>query len=112
MLNCQRAAFKPIGKCLAFEILQHKIADYALSADVVENTDMRVVQAGYRTRLALETLAAHGIAGEVRGQNFDCDRSVETGIAGAVHLTHAARPERRNHLVRAESRTSGEYHRS
>jgi hypothetical protein len=39
------------------------------------------------------------------GQNFDCDAAIEAGVAGAVHLAHPARPERRHNLVWAKLRT-------
>src|ERR1700722_14949728 len=38
----------------------------------------------------------------MRGQNFDSDDAVETGVAGAVNLSHAAGAERAGDFVRAE----------
>src|SRR5947209_2152989 len=43
-------------------------------------------------------------------RTFECDRSVEAGVAGAVDLAHPAGAERRQNLVRAEADAGGEGH--
>ena len=60
-------------------------------------------QRGDGLRLALEPRAAIGIAGEDGGQDLDGDVALEPRVARPVDLAHAARADRRDDLVRAES---------
>ena len=50
-----------------------------------------MIQRGCGERFLLEAPQAVGIARECLGQHFDCDLATQAGIAGAVHLAHAAR---------------------
>ena len=50
-------------------------------------------------------------ATEVLGQHLDRDVAAEAGVAGAVHLAHAAGAERTTDLVGAETGAGGEWHR-
>ena len=50
-------------------------------------------------RLLLEAAQALGVGGERGGQHLDRDVAAEPRVAGAVDLAHAARAERRRHLV-------------
>ena len=43
-----------------------------------------------------------GSRGENRGQNLDCHDAFQPGVAGAIHLAHAARTKRRHDFVRTE----------
>ena len=63
---------------------------------------MRVVQAGDGLRLALEPLFEIGVGGDMLRQHLDGDGAVQAGVAGFVHLTHAARANGREDLVGAE----------
>ncbi len=58
-----------------------------------------MIEAGNDFRLALEALAACGVARKIRGENLDRDRTVQAGILRAIHFTHAAGTERRDDLV-------------
>ncbi len=44
-------------------------------------SDVRVIQAGDSSRLALETLAEFGPLGDVRGQHFDGNCAVKARVA-------------------------------
>ena len=48
------------------------------------------------------------IARELVGQDLDRDIAIEPGIAGTIHVAHAAGAERSNDFVRAEARAGGE----
>ena len=56
-----------------------------------------------RARLAVEPLAQLRVVCEDGREDLDGDRAVEPGVAGLVHLAHAASANRGNHLVRAQS---------
>ena len=50
------------------------------------------------------------IGGERLGQDLDRDNAIETRVARFVDLAHAARAERRDDLVRAETGAGGKRH--
>ena len=52
--------------------------------------------------LAVKTLFRFRVAEKDGSQNFDCHRAVQSCIAGAIHLSHPARPQRRDNFVRTE----------
>ena len=66
----------------------HEIIDSILTTDVVESADVRMIQAGDSFGFALETFAQFSTTRKMRRQNCDGDNSVQTGVSGAVNLTH------------------------
>ena len=52
----ERAVRQPIGESLAFEVLHHEVRRPVLFPDVVQRTDMRMVELGNRAGLAIEAL--------------------------------------------------------
>jgi hypothetical protein len=95
--------FQTLGQRLAFHIFHHQIVGSVLLTDVVESTDVRMIQAGNRSRFALKTLAQFGSIGEVIGQDFDGYGALQAGIAGAVHLAHPARANCREDFEGAQT---------
>ena len=85
---------------LAVDILH----DEVIGSDVVEGADVRMIQPGDGARLELEAVA------EALTANFDGDGSGQARVARAIHLTHAARAQRRLDLIRSQTRSSGELH--
>jgi hypothetical protein len=73
-------------------------------AHVVQGADVRVRQRGDGLRFALEPGAAFRVGTDVSRQDLDGDAAVEAGVAGPVHLAHAACPDGGLDLVRAEAR--------
>ena len=66
---------------------------------------------GDRPRLALEALAQRRDRGDsAAGSTLIATVAIEPRVARAIHLAHAARAERREDLVGAETRTGGETH--
>src|ERR1700680_4161875 len=72
-------------------------------ANVVEGADVGMIQAGNRFGFALETLAQFSTIGKMRWQNFDGDDSVQTGIFGAVHLTHPSGANTGEDFIRTQT---------
>ena len=60
---------------LAFQVLHDEEVDPLVRVELVEGTDVRVVQRGDRLRLTLETLATFGVGGQLGGQHFDRHRA-------------------------------------
>lgn len=61
-----------------------------------------MVQRGRRPRLLLEPLQALGIGGQLLPKHFDRHLPPELHVFGLVDLAHAAGPQERHDLERAE----------
>ena len=77
-----------------------------LSDAIAKPTELRVgtlkltlIERGDRLGLALEALAAIGIAGGIRRQHFDRDSAIQPRVFGAIHLAHSACAQRRDDLI-------------
>ena len=69
-----------------------------------------MVEGGDRPRFLLEAAEAVGIGGDVVGQDLDRDVAPEARVPRAVHLPHAAGPEKLDDLVRPETGSCRESH--
>lgn len=76
----------------------------------MEGADVGMIEAGNGLSFAFEALFARGIGGEVRGKNFHGHSTIETSVAGAVDVSHAAGAERGKDFVRAELGAGGDGH--
>ena len=98
------------GQRLAFEELEHEEVGAGLGSDVVERADVRMIERRHGVRLAVEAGAQLGVGGELRRQHLDRDRAIEPRIARAVDLAHPAGADRRDDLIRPESRAGCQGH--
>ena len=89
-------------------VLHDQVVQIFLLADVEQRADVRMRQRGNGPRLAFEPSTGIGTPNELRRQHLDGNGLIEAGITCAIHLAHAARPERAGHDVRAETGTSRE----
>lgn len=55
-----------IRQRLAFEIFQYEVIGAVPMPDVVQRTDVRMIQGGNRARLTVETLTQSGVIADVR----------------------------------------------
>ena len=67
----------------------------------MEGADVGMAQSGDGAGLALETIPALGIFGEVFGEDLDGDDSIQSRITGFVDFTHPARAQWREDFVGA-----------
>ncbi len=107
LLDRQRPAPQPRGQRFALEQLHHEEPQLAARRPCAEPTSYSVQMCGCVTfemtpRLALEPLTAARVARQIGRQHFDGDRAIETRVAGAIDLAHAARAEQAEDLERAE----------
>src|SRR5450755_2092449 len=72
--------------------------------------DVGMVQRRNCPGFALHALFEFGRRGKMGSKNFDRYRSIEADIAGAIHLAHAARSQRRLDLVRAKLGAGSQCH--
>jgi len=99
----QRAAPESVRERLSFEELEDEIGLPCLRlADVVQAADVRMLELGDGLRLALEAQTELRVVRELGGEHLDGHRALETRVARLPHLTHAARTNARDDLVRAE----------
>ncbi len=88
---------------LAVEMRHDKVVRAIDMPDVVDAADVRMVQRGNGSCLLFESGAKIGIAGDVTGQDLDGDGAIEARVAGFVDLTHPARAQGADDLIRAET---------
>ncbi len=82
----------------------HRDVDHSVrGADVVDSDDVGVVQRRGRARLLLEALAPLRVQRNLGGKDLDRDFPPEPGVTGPIHLSHPARAERREHLIRTQA---------
>ena len=102
------AASNPLGEILAFDQFHHEGLDAVCLLQPIEGRNVRMIQGGQCPGFARESGHAFGVGRECLRQNFDRHRALEPRIAGAIHLTHAARAEGGENFIRAESGAGGE----
>ncbi len=90
----------------ALDVLQDEIA----RTDIVDLTDMRMVQRGNGARLVLETPNTVRVSRQLLRQDLDSDVTTKACVVRAVDLTHAASAEEGDDLVRAEATTGRQGH--
>ena len=97
-----------LAQGLALEKLHDRIGDALVSSEVVNRENVRMRKRRDRLRFALEPRQRVGIAGDGRGQDLDRDVPIELRVPRLPDLSHPARAERREDLVRPETRAPGE----
>ena len=106
----QGAPLKPRRQRLAFDVLHHQVVDTVLMTDIVNDTDMRMVQTGNDLGFALEALFSSGIVRELRRENLDRDGTFEPCVASAVDLAHSTGAELRADFVGTEYCSGSQSH--
>jgi hypothetical protein len=74
------------------------ILGIAKPLDAIANVG--VIEAGNRFCFSLKPLLGGGVGGDISGQNFDGDDSVESAVVGAIDFAHSTRSERSEDFVR------------
>ena len=99
--RCQRPAQRH-----ALDVLQDEIA----RTDVVDLTDVRMVQCGNGARLVLEATDAIRVSGKLLRQDLDSDITTKACVVRAIDLTHPASAKEGDDVVRAEASTRCQGH--
>jgi hypothetical protein len=90
----ERLAGKAGVEGLTFQILHDEEVDVALRTDIIEDTNIGMLQAGNGFGFALKAGAEFRIRVEVCRKNFDGNGSFEAGVPSTIHLAHATCAER------------------
>ena len=99
-----------IGERRPFDQFHHQRADVTRVLEAVDVRDVRMVQRSEDFSFALESGQAVDILYHGDRQNLDRDLALEVCVGRAIDLTHAARAERGQDLVRAETSAGRESH--
>ena len=105
-----RTARNQIGERFALDERHHEKVDAVLCADVVQRTDVQMLDGRNRARFAFEALNKAGRSGDVRGKNLDGDRAIETRVARPIDFAHGPCSGQGLDLIRAEQRPLNECH--
>ena len=92
-----------LAERLALDELHRQEAQAVRFLDRVQHHDAGMAERGDRLRLALEALDLLRVERHLRRQHLERHAPVEARIEREVHLTHAARAERLEDLVRADT---------
>ena len=82
----QRTAPDDRGEVLTIDELHHE----RVLLDAVDRADVRMVERGEQLRLAREPSQAAGVSRKELGQDLQRNVAIESGVAGAIDLAHAA----------------------
>jgi hypothetical protein len=85
-----------------FQVLQDDEVAAILLADIVDGTDIRVVQPRGGAGFTLQPLDRLRIPGDLIGQQLDCDEPPEARVLGLVDDAHTAASERLEHEIMRE----------
>ena len=96
---------------LALDELEDEPAHAARLLEPVDVRDVRMIEGGQHLGLALEARKPVGIRGERLGKNLDRDVAAELRVLRPIDLSHPARAERREDLVRSEAGSGRQGHR-
>ncbi len=110
LVEGQRSLFEPLCQRLPFHALHHKIVDAILTADVMQHTNVRMIQAGNGLSFAFEALLSNGIGGKLLRQYLNRDSPLQPRVARAIDFAHPARAERRRDFIGAKPSARSERH--
>ena len=102
LVQGQCAASDPLGQRFALEILHDDELDAVLLTDVIQGTDVRMIDLGDGARLAGKALGPGGRARAGR-QHLERHGAIEARIAGAIHLPHSAGAKRAGDFISAQT---------
>ena len=110
LVDTKRAKRDAVGQRRSLDQLQYEGVHICRVLEAVDRRDVRMVERGEHLRFPLE--ARHPIAIEGNGSGQDLQRNVasELAVACAIDLTHPARAENRDDVVRPEPGAGREKH--
>ena len=108
LLERNRSLGEALCEVFAFHELHRQCDDSACVLEPVDRRDVRMIQRGEHLRLAPEAGDSLWIGREGLGQDLDRDLATELGVAGAIHLAHAASADGGEDLVRTDVGTGAQ----
>jgi hypothetical protein len=99
-----------LAQRLPFQKFRNQLAHVALLANIKDGENVGMVQSAQDSGFVLKAQKTVGIARNRRRQDFDRDRAIEPGIAGAVDFSHAAGTDRQLNFIRSKPGARGQRH--
>src|SRR5262245_43366285 len=93
LFDRKRTAREPLCKRFALQILHDQEVRGALTSDVIQSADVRMIQSSDGLRFALEPAPELGVFREMNGQYLYRDRTIQARVDCLIHLAHSAGPE-------------------
>jgi|HubBroStandDraft_1064217.scaffolds.fasta_scaffold00024_30 hypothetical protein len=103
----ERTGVHLLAQGLALQQFRDEIMEVPLGTDVVDGEDVGVVDCAQHSSLILKALQPLGVASEGFRQNLDRHLARQTGVAGAINLSHAASTQQGLNFIRAELGAGG-----
>ena len=99
-----RPAPQPLPQRLSLQQLGHYIRRAFTCSNVEDRQNIGMIQRSGCQGLLLKTAQPVGVQRKRLRQHLDRNFTLETGVAGAIHLAHASRAQRRDNFIGTESR--------
>jgi hypothetical protein len=102
----------PVSERLPLDQLHRQRGAATITLDAIYLSDVRVIERREYLGLPLKSRETAGVVRKGRRENLQGDIAFQMGIAGAIHLAHAARANQADNLVRPEAGPRSNGHRS
>ena len=95
----QRAPLQTVPQRLTLDELRDEVRTVLDLAEIVDDDDMGVVQAGRGSGFLMKPSQPIAVNGEIRRQELERHRTIELGVVGKIHLAHSARAQPREQPI-------------
>jgi hypothetical protein len=103
----RRSESQPRREGFAFDELEDEEPGPARFFEAVDASHVRMIQRGENLRFTLEPRDSIGVGQRQVRERLDRHVAPEPRVAGAIHLAHSARADRREHVVRSDASARG-----
>src|SRR3984893_11975593 len=110
LIERHRTFMQPLGQRLSTQVLHHQEISSILRTDVIEMTDVSMVQGGNGAPFTLEVPFELGIVRKMSRQDLARDGAIEARVPGTIDLAHPAGAERGADFIGAELGSCGGGH--
>jgi hypothetical protein len=104
LIQRQRSLLEPMSQRFALQILHYQEIRAIMLAEIVNVTDVRVIQCGDRTCFTFQTFR------ELLSRDFDGDIAVQALVMCTIDFTHPTRPNRLQNFIRTEPVSGSKRH--
>ena len=106
----KRSAGQTFAQAFAFQQLRDQERRTFVLTDVMHRQNVGMTERGDSSGFLLETPQTLGISGKRGRQYLESYIAPQTGVASAIHLSHAARSDKREDFVRSKFSARGQGH--
>ena len=110
LVRGQTSPNEPLGQGFSLDVLHDQERTPIVLGKVVEGADPGMLERADGARFTLEPGAIGGNGGAIGIEQLQCNDPFQTDVARSIHFAHAAQPDERKNLVRAEANTRRKTH--